>query len=424
MEIFRLFSYSTSHIFLICYVLMFIKWRYSALRTIGTAVVTTLCLIGLELVRYVQLDQGLHLLWTIVAQILLLQTTTLYLSEYRDFRGLFTGLSSSNYVLFGNLIARIVYSVGVGIWLSTVTGALIHAGFLVGLLCYLRPSYMEVQRITHKNWFRLCLIPLSFYLALLLLMQCLSGSNLLHNLALLCVLFTIYLAYVLLFQMIYNIYKDERVKREREMMEMSMEALKRIMEEVQVVENRIAIARHDQRHLARTLQALMEKEDYEAVKRLLNQDQDAEWILMGSHYCDNVAVNGVICYYARVAENSQIRFEVSAHIPETIPVNEWELAVAIGNLLDNAVQAASEVKDMSRRMLRMTAKPIRNQILIEILNDYEGDIAFDPKTTLPISANGEGHGIGLRSVTSFAECNQGLLDYGVEGGQFFVRLLV
>lgn len=425
MEVFRLISYSVSHICLMCYVLFFTRWKYSPIKTIAIALLATGVLIGLETIRYLTLSQGEVQVWTIILQIVVVQVTAFFLSVYRDFRGLFTGLISSNYVLLGNLISRVVYILGGSFLCSVAVGALIHVLFLGVLIRFLKPSYMEVQYTSRVVWFRLCLIPSSFYLTLLILGNWLRGANLIQNAVILCVLLLVmYLSYVLIFQMVQIIYKDEQVKKERDMLATNIKTMKRIMEEVYLVEQRIAIQNHDRRHLARTIQTLLAEQNYDAIGRLLSKSQDAYTGLERSHYCDNTPVNGVVCYYAEMAQRNQIQMQVTLNIPEEIRVSEWELAIVVGNLMENAIKAAAGVPDVSGRFLWVSAKMLGEQFLIEIQNSFEGSIVFDKKTLLPFSKEGEGHGIGLHSVCCFAQRNQGVFDCGGEDGKFFARLLV
>lgn len=424
MKVFRLLSYSMSHICLMCYLLVFIKWRYPAKKTVFIAVISVMGLIFLEWIRYDGLNQGEVVNWTIIAQMLIVQGTALVLSKYRDFRGLFTGLTSSNYVLFGNLIARICFAVEGLVWLSVIAGMTVNLLFLAGLAYWLRPSYMEYQTVDRREWFGLCMIPSAFYISLLFLMRCLSGTNLLQNVAMLSVLLTLYMTYGVVFRMINSVNREDKMQKERDMLETSVRSLKRSMEDAYIAERRAAISHHDRKHLIRTLQTLMAKQDYDAVNRLLNQEQEFQEIPVASHYCDNVPINGVVVYYAEAARRNQVKTHISIDFPETMQQDDWELAVVIGNLMENAVAAAGKVKKTDRRRLWLSARKTHGQLLIEVLNTFEGIIEFDEETSLPVTVQNENHGLGLSSVITFAEHRHAVFDCGIEDDKFFVRLLI
>ena len=143
------------------------------------------------------------------------------------------------------------------------------------------------------------------------------------------------------------------------------------------------------------------------------------------HYCGNVPLNGVISYYVGLAERKMIRTEVKlGELPETLSGNEWEFATVIGNLLDNAVQAAAEVQPPEDRLVCIFGRQVGGQTLFEIRNTFSGSVAFDKRTRLPISSRGEGHGLGMQSVAEVVGRWNGTLDCGADGKWFFVRVLI
>lgn len=420
---FRLISYSVSHICLVCYLLAFTTWRFSAKKTAGIAAAAVASLFFFEWVRYVYLDNIWCQAWTMLCQIVVVQVTAVYLSRYRDARSLFTGLTSSNYVLFGTLISRSMYDYGWGMAVSIAAGAVIHLCLLTALVIYLRSAYLELQIVKHREWLWLCLIPMTIYLALRCLRKSMEGPDLGQLLATLFLLLAIYLTYILVFQVTQKVNREHWSSQEMKILETSIRAQKRAAEEIYRAERQIAIQNHDQRHLFRTMKSLMAEHDYEAVNQMLNQVQEKQEAIVQAHYCDNTPVNGIVSYYVSMAVQMAVQTHIALDIPEQLTVNEWELSVVIGNLMENAVQAAGAVKDAAHRELWMNAKRIRGQILIEILNTFEGGIVFDKATALPMSDKGEGHGLGVQSVAYFAEHNKGTLDCGTENGRFFVRLL-
>lgn len=423
MALYRLINYSISHVCLMCFVLIFTRWKYSARKTIGVGIGVTVVLVILEWLRYVHIhvEAVQQILFSI--QIILVLAVSVYLSRYRDFRGLFTGFVGRDYILCGTLLARCLFVSGMNLALSTMIGVTVNLLALAWMIRYLRPHYMEVQLVNRREWMELCLIPAASILARLFLRRFLKEPTLEQVIASLSLMVLLYFCYILIVRLASKISKEDRIRKEHDMLESSIKALKRSMEEVCAAERQIAIQNHDRRHRVRTIQGLMAKGDYDAVNRLLSDYQEVPEISVVSVYCANVPINSVVSSYVASARQQQIRTYISLDIPETLSVNEWELAVVIGNLLENAVYAAGEVGDEERRILWMLAKQVRGQLLIEVLNTYQTPPVFDETTLLPISSRGESHGLGLTSVAYFAEHNGAVFDCGIEDEKFFARLL-
>ncbi len=141
-------------------------------------------------------------------------------------------------------------------------------------------------------------------------------------------------------------------------------------------------------------------------------------------YCDNPAVNGVLSSYMTEAGLQKIPVTIQADIPVKLRVPDWELAVVIGNLLDNAIRACGELPESKPRHVSITSKQNGGQILIEIRNSCRQDVVFHAETGLPVSNRGKDHGIGMQSVAYFMEKYSGIFDCGMDGGEFFARILI
>lgn len=357
-------------------------------------------------------------------QTVIILTTSVCLSQYRDFRGLFTGFSSRIYVQSGTLIARAMYVFTDHLVWSVSVGAIINIVFLIVLIRYLRPHYMGYQLVNRKEWFWLCLVPAVFSLLRVVLRDFLVDTKPEEIMGALFLVMTLYVSYVLLFRLVGKCAKEERMQRERDVLEGSIKALKRTMEEIEAAEQKRAMKEHDRRHLVRTMQGLIAKEDYDSVKGLLNQYLESPESPGERRFCDNLPINGLISMCVSAAKERQIQTHMELDIPEKLPVNEWELAVVIGNLLENAIEAANDEESCERRMIWMTARQIRGQMLIEVLNTFGSKPVFDNETLLPISSRGEGRGFGLASVVGFTERSGATFDCGIEEHRFFARLLI
>ena len=66
---------------------------------------------------------------------------------------------------------------------------------------------------------------------------------------------------------------------------------------------------------------------------------------------------------------------------------------------------------------------VKEQLVLEIQNTFDGKCKFSHITGLPLSRKGEDHGYGLRSVKAYAGKNHAIFQYSVENGMFCVRLL-
>jgi len=131
-------------------------------------------------------------------------------------------------------------------------------------------------------------------------------------------------------------------------------------------------------------------------------------------------VNAAVSYYAELARQRGIRCELRLNIPEKLDIDELSLAMAVSNLMDNAITAVSALP-AQQRALRFTAVNT-GQLIFELENPYDGEVALD-ESGFPISCE-EGHGKGTQSVAGFVKKCGGELVYEISNGLFKARLMV
>lgn len=181
----------------------------------------------------------------------------------------------------------------------------------------------------------------------------------------------------------------------------------------------ISAARHDQRHLNYTLFVLLEQGQTEQAATLLACQLEAP-SQKPCLYCENVSVNAAVSYYAEQARRQGIACDIRLCMPKIVHTDELSLAMAVSNLMENAINACKALPE-EQRALSFTAVDT-GQLILEMSNPYAGEITLDKKG-LPI-AREEGHGGGTQSVAAFVKsCDGGLL-YEAADGVFWARMLV
>jgi len=181
----------------------------------------------------------------------------------------------------------------------------------------------------------------------------------------------------------------------------------------------MSIVQHDRRHLGNTLLSLLEQGQTDKAAELIRRQSEALPQKPRS-YCRNVPVNAAVSYYAELAAQRGVRCDIRLDIPENPGADELALAMAVSNLMENAVNAASALP-AGRRELRFTAV-YTGQLVMEISNPYEGEAELGADG-LPV-ARAEGHGRGSQSVAEFVRRCGGELVYETGGGVFTVRLML
>ena len=210
-----------------------------------------------------------------------------------------------------------------------------------------------------------------------------------------------------------------RLKAEAEVMEVAAGRMRERLLTVEDLLQRDKAMRHDRRHFEALLLSLMQEGKTDEVTRYLEERLKQE-PHSARRYCENTTVNAAITHYVAMAERKGIRVESSADIPVEAGVDEMQLAIAVSNLLENAIHACVKLPE-EERFIRIKAR-YKAQLLLEITNSCEGRVPLDGDGH-PYATETD-HGIGTKSVLAFVSQTDSEIRYIAEDRVFKVRMII
>ena len=111
----------------------------------------------------------------------------------------------------------------------------------------------------------------------------------------------------------------------------------------------------------------------------------------------NIVIDSLVNYWASVAQRSDIEFSVKLNIPIQMPFKGADLCLILGNVLENAVEAAKDAE--GKRYIHLNMKYDKENLLIFILNSFNGHLEKTKEGRLKSTRkDAKNHGTGLESV--------------------------
>ena len=212
---------------------------------------------------------------------------------------------------------------------------------------------------------------------------------------------------------------EYKLKADAEILEMAARNMKdRLLTTEELMRQDRAI-RHDRRHFEALLYSLLEDGKVEEARECLSERLSQE-PRSSRRFCENTTVNAALTHYISLAERQKIKVNASVNIPFDPGVDEMKLAIAISNLLENAIHACEKVPE-GERFIDITAK-FKEQLLLEISNSCEKKVELD-EDGHPFSSE-VGHGIGTKSVLAFVSETGSEIRYIAEDKVFKVRMII
>ncbi len=208
-------------------------------------------------------------------------------------------------------------------------------------------------------------------------------------------------------------------------MELSEKNHRLAMSELQYdsLRERIAEARrakHDVRHHIALMQELLRKEEYGELEKYLQEYSLSVPDDTPIAFCENSAANAVIAYFAQLAKNNGIEYIVKTDIPEEIKIENTELSVLLGNLIENAMDACIQ-NGGGKIIIRASYKA--HSLCFAVDNSFDGKAKKDRDGAF-LSTKHKGRGLGIESVKSIAERYNGICKFEFDEKMFYASVML
>ena len=167
---------------------------------------------------------------------------------------------------------------------------------------------------------------------------------------------------------------------------------------------------HDMRHHLAALESSLAAGDTAAALAYVRELQQKD-TATSARYTGDTVLDGVIA--AKTAAAAKIMDVcIDCAMPQDHIVRPSDLISVVGNLLDNAVQAAQKTADLSAAFVELTIRPVGNMLIIRTRNTgAPGQGMPEPVSALRAHM----HGWGLRSVEDTAGRYDGALRSWMDG---------
>lgn len=141
-------------------------------------------------------------------------------------------------------------------------------------------------------------------------------------------------------------------------------------------------------------------------------------------YSNNPVLNAVLSEKNAEAEKRGVEIDIYVEPGTNLKkVSDADLITMLGNMLDNAVHAASEAKDR-KVMVRIYGENDGSFSIIKITNHYTGELNEEDGVYKTTKKEKGIHGIGLKSIGNTAEKYGGYLECFAENGEFASVLII
>lgn len=330
--------------------------------------------------------------------------------------------------LFASYAAVFLFSIGISFSLfqlffpdKGIVFTVLRTAFLVGYILLLRwslrPAFLRATAEVTEGWGTMAAMAVATLVVIYLTTAGIFLPNfdpqrwLALHLLLLTLVAAEYMAILRMIGLLSRQQATRAVEAQRKLLESQLAAEKEFVAQARAY-------RHDTRHHVALLADYLEREDTAGAKEYLSQYMAGLEAGTLESYCENPVADALLRLTARRCREGGISYTIQAAIPEKLPLSGPELAAVLGNVLENAWEAA---RTCQAPQLSVTAQTKGGSLLIEVENTVDHPSRFEddlPLTTKP------GGGQGLKTVRRTLEKHGGMLRCSRQGGVFDTQMTI
>lgn len=192
--------------------------------------------------------------------------------------------------------------------------------------------------------------------------------------------------------------------------------------EVETMYRKMRGWRHDYHNHIQVLKAYMEMKQYPEAEKYLamvaKDLQSVDTVLKTG----NIMVDAILNSKLTMIREKEITVDVTAVVPQNMEIAEIDLAVLIGNMLDNAMEACMRVPEKEDRFLRVYIDIVKKQLYISVTNSMYGRAVRSGGRF--VSSKQGVHGFGLLRIDSIVSKYGGFINRQSENNVFATEVLL
>lgn len=262
------------------------------------------------------------------------------------------------------------------------------------------------EKLALVHWATIFIVPaISIYLAYLLVM---SSSKIVQTSLGVIGLLTINFLIFYLYDVIIQTYG---IKYERVLLHQRNKAYLNELDLIKTSNENFRRLKHDLKNHILVLESMVDNNELEKIQNYLRNMQN-EFYVKGNYVStQNLSLDSIVNYKLQKAEELGADIKVDINYPENLDIEEFDITIILGNLLDNAIDS---IKECQNKFIELNINVERGLLFINIKNStIKVNNSKDLKLWKTNKCNSENHGFGLKQIKKIIDKNNGKFDISI-----------
>ena len=236
----------------------------------------------------------------------------------------------------------------------------------------------------------------------------------------LLIIFSVFISlFAVVFFVIFNMMRTQRIRIESRLAEERMSSKKERAENALEVWDEVRKMRHDIKQHLSLIDGYLARGDYDGCRAYLNKLLPEANGFAASAASDNTVIDYIIS--SKLLSRKDIDSTVQGSIGDLSDISDSDLACLLGNILDNAVEAVDKAKE---KRIELTFLRHNSNRVIICKNTVQKSVLASNRELATTKKEAHKHGLGTRIMGDIVAEHNGVIDYYEEDGMFVVTVIL
>lgn len=267
----------------------------------------------------------------------------------------------------------------------------------------MRASHKNAQKMPKQILIGFIILPITSFAVMFYMTKSLYiADSLSAKIVGLCISALLVISNVIIFFLFENILRVKDREQEMTQKALLLESEKQYYADLYEKQSTSDKVMHDLKHKFYAFRDLMVN-DCDKAKGMVDGLYEELESVQKMKITGKVSVDSLLNTKISQAKQSGIDIKITSFLTDNITVNDIDLCVILGNLLDNSIEACLKDKKSDKKTIYAQMLQDEGRMIIKINNTYE-NIAFEGKTSKKDKFH---HGFGLQNVKELIEKYEG-----------------
>lgn len=211
-------------------------------------------------------------------------------------------------------------------------------------------------------------------------------------------------------------------KSEKNLFEVRNAAIEQQYQEMQKAYEQNHRFMHDQKHMVQYLEECLDSGDVKYAREFLTQYKTNTVHSIRKTWTGVSTLDFILNIKYAAMEQAEIAFKWRAEIDE-IPIDEADFVVLMGNLFDNAIEAAAKC-ELEKRSISLSLKTVNQMFLIQMENTSQKMPRKKQNRFITTKGDIGKHGWGIESMKHIVKKYNGDISFDYNVSRFCVNILL